>query len=249
MLGLPDGVEACLFDLDGVLTDTAAVHDAAWTATFDAFLRERSDRTREPFVPFDPVEDYARHVDGKPRQDGVRDFLASRGLALPEGGPDDPPGAETVHGLGNRKNVELLRRIEEEGVRVYEGSRRYLAAAREAGLRRAVVSSSANTAQVLQVTGLAEFVELRVDGLTLREQGLRGKPAPDGFLAAARALGVAPERAAVFEDALAGAQAGRAGGFGCVVGVDRVDHADELRRHGADLVVADLAELLDGAAG
>ena len=250
MLGLPDDVTALLFDLDGVLTDTASVHDAAWTATFDAYLRERADHLGEEFRPFDPVEDYARHVDGKPRPDGVRDFLASRGIELPEGDADDPVDQVfadvTVAGLGNRKNADLLRRIATDGVTVYEGSRRYLQAAQEAGLRRAVVSSSANTQQVLEVTGLARFVEERVDGLTLRERGLRGKPAPDSFLAGAAALGVDPARAAVFEDALSGVEAGRAGGFGVVVGVDRVGHAEALRAHGADLVVQDLDELLDG---
>jgi beta-phosphoglucomutase family hydrolase len=250
VLGLPDGVTALLFDLDGVLTDTASVHDAAWTATFDTYLRERADRLGEEFRPFDPVEDYARHVDGKPRADGVRDFLASRGIELPEGTPDDPTDQAfedvTVAGLGNRKNADLLHRIATDGVTVYEGSRRYLRAARDAGLRRAVVSSSANTRQVLEVTGLAEFVEERVDGVTLRERGLRGKPAPDSFLAGAAALGVDPARAAVFEDALSGVEAGRAGGFGAVVGVDRVGHADALREHGASVVVQDLDELLDG---
>ncbi|MCU1692141.1 MAG: beta-phosphoglucomutase family hydrolase [Frankiales bacterium] len=241
MLGLPDGVTACLFDLDGVLTDTAAVHDKAWTETFDAFLRGRDG---EGFTPFDPVADYNSHVDGKAREDGVRDFLASRGIVLPEGTPDDPPDAPTVHGLGNRKNELLLRRIAEDGVEVYEGSRRYLQACADAGLRRAVVSSSANTQQVLEVTGLAPFVEVRVDGVTVRSEGLRGKPAPDAFLRGAELLGVAPSQAAVFEDALAGVEAGRAGRFGHVVGVDRVKHADALREHGADVVVQDLAELL-----
>lgn len=248
MLGLPDDVTACLFDLDGVLTDTAAVHDKAWTEMFDAFLRRRAERTGEPFVPFDPVEDYAAYVDGKPRPDGVRDFLASRGIVLPEGDPEDGPDKETVHGLGNRKNEALLRTIDREGVEVFEGSRRYLQAARDAGLRRVVVSSSANTQQVLEVTGLAQYVEGRIDGLTLRTEGLRGKPAPDTFLAGARCVGVEPAQAAVFEDALAGVEAGRAGQFGYVVGVDRVGHADALRAHGADVVVRDLAELLDGEA-
>ena len=247
MLGLPDSVTACLFDLDGVLTRTATVHGAAWTETFDSYLRERSARTGEPFVPFDPHTDYIAHVDGKPREAGVRDFLASRGITLPEGSPDDPPDAETVAGIGNRKNRLLLEIIERDGVEVFEGSRRYLEAARDAGLRRAVVSSSANTVQVLEVTGLADLVETRVDGVTARERGLRGKPAPDTFLAAARDLGVEPGQAAVFEDALAGVAAGRAGAFGLVVGVDRVGQADDLRRHGADVVVSDLAELLGGA--
>jgi beta-phosphoglucomutase family hydrolase len=239
MLGLPDTVTTCLFDLDGVLTDTASVHRAAWKQMFDAFLAGRG---QPPFTD----QDYASYVDGKPRADGVRDFLSSRQITLPEGGGDDPPGAETVHGLGNRKNELLLDRIHRDGVRVYEGSRRYLEQARDAGLRRVVVSSSANTKDVLQVTGLAPLVEGRVDGLTLIQEGLRGKPAPDSFLAGARLAGVDAAQAAVFEDALAGVEAGRAGGFGCVVGVNRLnrDHAAALRAHGASVVVNDLEELL-----
>jgi beta-phosphoglucomutase family hydrolase len=238
MLGLPDTVTACLFDLDGVLTDTAAVHNRAWTRMFDDFLQGRG------MAPFDPGRDYPAYVDGKPRADGVRSFLASRDIALPEGDPDDPPGAETVNGLGNRKNELLLRMIDEDGVTVFPGSRRYLEAARAAGLRRAVVSSSANTRQVLDVTGLADYVEDVVDGVTLREEGLAGKPAPDTFLAAAERLAVRPEQAAVFEDAVAGVAAGRAGGFGRVIGVDRIGHAADLREHGADVVVTDLGALL-----
>jgi beta-phosphoglucomutase family hydrolase len=245
VLGLPDGITACLFDLDGVLTDTAAVHDAAWKAMFDDYLRRRADRDGSTFRPF-THEDYISYVDGKPRPDGVRDFLASRDIELPYGGHDDGPDAETVNGLGNRKNVELLRRIHDDGVKVFEGSRRYLEAARDAGLRRAVVSSSANTEDVLAVTGLAEFIELRVDGVTVREEHLKGKPAPDTFLTAAQRLGVAPSAAAVFEDALAGVAAGHAGRFGAVVGVDRVGQAAALAAHGATVVVSDLAELLDG---
>lgn len=241
MLGLPDDIRACLFDLDGVLTDTAAVHNRAWKHTFDAFLRQRDG---QDFVPFDPDGDYNTYVDGKPRYDGVRDFLASRGIELPEGDPDDDPGASTVHGVGNRKNELLLERIETDGVVVYDGSRRYLQAAREAGLRIAVVSSSANTEQVLQVTGLQEFVEARVDGVTARQRDLPGKPAPDTFLAAADDLGVDAAHAAVFEDALSGVAAGRAGGFGVVVGVDRVGQAAALRDAGADIVVRDLQELV-----
>jgi len=241
VLGLPDGVTACLFDLDGVLTDTASVHDKAWTQVFDEFLRARDG---EGFTPFDPDADYARYVDGKRREDGVRDFLASRAITLPQGDPDDPPTASTVHGVGNRKNVLLLQRIHDDGVRVYDGSRRYLQEARKAGLRRAVVSSSANTRDVLRVTGLEELVELRVDGVTARERNLKGKPAPDTFLAAAQELGLDPQQCAVFEDAEAGVRAGRAGGFGHVVGVDRTGHAAALREHGADVVVQDLAELL-----
>lgn len=245
MLGLPDTVTACLFDLDGVLTDTASVHTAAWTETFDSFLRAHAQETGTAFVPFDPAADYAAYVDGRRREDGVRTFLASRGIKLPEGKNDDPPNAQTVHGVGNRKNELLLRRLRTGGIKVYEGSRRYLRAARDAGLRRAVVSASANTAQVLEVTGLAELVELRVDGVTARERGLPGKPAPDMFLHAAALLEVPPERAAVFEDALAGVAAGQAGGFGYVVGVDRVGRAAGLRKEGADVVVRDLAELLE----
>jgi beta-phosphoglucomutase family hydrolase len=244
VLGLPDGVKACLFDLDGVLTDTAAVHNRAWKQTFDEFLRRRSEATGEPFVEFDPGADYNDHVDGKKREDGVRAFLASRGVALPEGTPDDPPDADTVWGVGNRKNELLLATLERDGVEVYEGSRRYLQAAKDAGLRRAVVSSSANTAQVLSVTGLDALVELRVDGLTARERSLPGKPAPDTFLAAAADLGVTAAESVVFEDALAGVQAGRAGDFGYVVGVDRVGQAAALQAQGADVVVQDLEELL-----
>ncbi|WP_089154440.1 beta-phosphoglucomutase family hydrolase [Micromonospora sp. NBS 11-29] len=244
MLGLPAHVTACLFDLDGVLTQTARVHNAAWAETFDAFLRRRSVETGEPFRPFDPGPDYNRYVDGKPRADGVRSFLASRGITLPEGSPDDPPDADTVNGVGNRKNVVLLQRIEHDGVDVYDGSVRYLEAATRAGLRRAVVSASANCAAVVQVTGLDRWLEARVDGVVARQRGLRGKPQPDTFLEGARMLGVDPAQAAVFEDALAGVAAGRAGGFGYVIGVDRVGQADELRAHGADVVVTDLADLL-----
>jgi beta-phosphoglucomutase family hydrolase len=245
-VGLPADVRACLFDLDGVLTNTATVHDAAWQQTFDSYLRDRSRATGESFAPFDTSADYQRYVDGKPRADGVRDFLASRGIKLPEGKVDDPPTAGTVNGLGNRKNELVLRRIHEDGVQTYEGSVRYLKAARDAGLRTAVVSSSANAKDVLDVTGLTPLVDARVDGVTAREQHLPGKPAPDTFLAGARSVGVQPGQAVVFEDATAGVEAGRAGGFARVVGVDRVGHghADELRSHGADVVVQDLADLL-----
>ncbi len=247
MLGLPDGIRGCLFDLDGVLTRTAEVHDAAWREMFDGYLRERSRRTGEPFVAFDPVADYENFVDGKPRADGTRSFLASRGIELPEGSPGDPTGAETVAGLSNRKNEILLRRIREDGVAAYPGSVRYVRAAAAAGLRRAVVTSSANCRDVLAGAGIGDLFEAQIDGLTARREHLRGKPAPDTFLAGARALGLEPPAAAVFEDALAGVAAGRAGGFGFVVGVDRLGQAAELRRHGADVVVADLAELLDSS--
>lgn len=252
MLGLPDQVTACLFDLDGVLTPTAKVHDAAWTAAFDEFLHSWSTRTGRPFVPFDPGADYNDHVDGKPRADGVRDFLASRDIHLPEGADDDPPdqlpGQETVQGLGNRKNAQVLQVLRTDGVDAYPGSVRYLHAAIDAGLRRAVVSASANCADVVRAAGIEDLLEIRVDGTVAKAEHLRGKPAPDTFLLAAERLGVARTAAAVFEDALSGVQAGRAGGFGFVVGVDRVggDHADRLREHGADVVVRDLGDLLDG---
>ncbi|HEX3705975.1 MAG TPA: beta-phosphoglucomutase family hydrolase [Mycobacteriales bacterium] len=241
VLGLPDGVTVCLFDLDGVLTDTAAVHAAAWKTAFDAFLARRNGPGYQPFTP----ADYLMYVDGKPRPDGVRDFLASRGIELPDGDPEDAPGDDTVNAVGNAKNADLLARIRSGGVAVFEGSRRYLRAAQDAGLRRAVVSSSANTADVLEVTGLAEYIELRVDGVTIREEGLGGKPKPDTFLRAAELFGVEPAHAAVFEDAIAGVQAGRAGRFGTVIGVDRVGQADELRENGADIVVKDLSELFE----
>ncbi|SCF38686.1 haloacid dehalogenase superfamily, subfamily IA, variant 3 with third motif having DD or ED/beta-phosphoglucomutase family hydrolase [Micromonospora viridifaciens] len=244
MLGLPAHVTACLFDLDGVLTQTAKVHNAAWTETFNGFLADRAAATGEPFRPFDPGPDYNRYVDGKPRADGVRSFLASRGITLPEGAPDDPPEADTVNGVGNRKNVVLLNRLRSDGVDVYEGSVRYLEAAARAGLRRAVVSASANCRAVVEAAGLDRLLEARVDGVYARECGLRGKPYPDTFLAGAKLLEVAPEQAAVFEDALAGVAAGKSGGFGYVVGVDRVGQADDLRAHGADVVVTDLAELM-----
>jgi beta-phosphoglucomutase family hydrolase len=247
VLGLPDGIRACLFDLDGVLTKTAVVHAAAWKQMFDGFLRERAERAGEEFVPFDPDRDYAQYVDGKPRLDGVRSFLASRGIELAEGGPDDPPSAETVVGLGLRKNEIVLRLIHERGVEAYPGSVRYLEAARDAGLRRAVVSSSTNCRDVLQAAGIEELFEVRVDGVVAEREGLKGKPAPDTFLAAAGRFELDPGEAAVFEDALAGVAAGRAGAFGCVVGVDRVGegHGDQLRDHGATAVIRDLAELLD----
>ena len=245
MLGLTDGTTACLFDLDGVLTDTASVHASAWKQMFDDYLRQRADASGEVFVAFDVVADYGPYVDGKPRYDGVRSFLQSRGIELPEGTSDDPATAETVRGLGNRKNDLVLGLLREQGVEAYAGSVRYLRAVSDAGVHRAVVSSSANCHDVLVAAGIAEFFEVRIDGVVADRDHLAGKPAPDTYLAAAAALGVAPAQAAVFEDALAGVAAGRAGGFGCVVGVDRVGHADALRNHGASIVVQDLAELLD----
>ena len=230
MLGLPDGVTACLFDLDGVLTQTAKVHAAAWKQTFDEYLRSAREKTGEEFEEFDPIEDYDEYVDGKPRYDGVRSFLESRGIELPEGSPDDPPDAETIYGIGNRKNELVLKLIKEHGVEAYEGSVRYVKAARDAGLRRAVVSSSANCQDVLVAAGIEDLFEARIDGIVADREHLKGKPAPDTFLAGARALGVAPAQAAVFEDALAGVQAGHDGDFGFVVGVDRVGQADGAAR-------------------
>ncbi|GLZ10738.1 hypothetical protein Acsp04_09730 [Actinomadura sp. NBRC 104425] len=247
MLGLPQPVGACLFDLDGVLTRTAAVHAAAWKRMFDEYLKARAEATGTQFVPFDEAGDYGKYVDGKRREDGTRSFLASRGITLPEGGPDDPPDAETVYGLGNRKNELVLKLLEDDGVEVYDGSVAYVRACRDAGLRTAVVSSSANTVQVLAAAGIADLFDTRVDGVVARERDLPGKPAPDMFLAGAEAVGVPAARAAVFEDALAGVEAGRAGDFAYVVGVDRVGggHREALARHGADIVVGDLSELLE----
>jgi beta-phosphoglucomutase family hydrolase len=245
MLGMPAGVRACLFDLDGVLTQTAKVHAAAWKEMFDEYLRQQAGRTGRPFVPFDEHDDYDQYVDGKPRLDGVRDFLASRGIHLPEGRPGEPPGAETVYGLGLRKNDLVLRRIHTRGVDVYPGSVAYVRAVQAAGWGRAVVSSSTNCRDVLVAAGLLDLFDEIVDGVVAAREHLGGKPAPDTFLTAASRLGVAPAEAAVFEDALAGVAAGRAGRFGCVIGVDRVGQAAALRAHGADRVVTDLAELLD----
>ncbi|MGO9385360.1 MAG: beta-phosphoglucomutase family hydrolase [Mycobacterium sp.] len=244
VLGLPEKVRACLFDLDGVLTDTASVHTKAWKVMFDAYLSDRAKRTGEKFVPFDAAADYRTYVDGKKREDGVRSFLRSRGIDLPDGSPDDPDSAETIYGLGNRKNEMFQKILHDDGVEVFDGSRRYLEAVSDAGLGVAVVSSSANTRDVLEITGLDRFVQQRVDGITLREENIAGKPAPDSYLRGAQLLGVGPDAAAVFEDALSGVQAGRAGNFGFVVGVDRVGQAEDLRRNGADVVVTDLADLL-----
>ena len=244
VLQLPEAISACLFDLDGVLTQTAKVHARAWKEMFDGFLRQWAERTGEPFHPFDRPTDYDEYVDGKPRLDGVRSFLESRGIDLPMGSPADPPEAETVHALGTRKNELVLRLIAEQGVEPYEGSVRFVEAAREAGFRRAVVSASTNCRDVLVAAGIEHLFEVRIDGVVAEQEGLAGKPAPDTFLAAAREFGVEPAQAAVFEDAQAGVEAGRAGGFGWVVGVDRTGQAEALRRRGADVVVQDLAELL-----
>ncbi len=244
MLGLPGGVTACLFDMDGVVTKTAVVHAAAWKEMFDGFLRPWSQAHGVPFVPFDPVADYDEYVDGKPRLAGTESFLESRSIRLPHGDPDDPPGTQTVCGLSNQKNQLVGEVIARDGVQVYDGSARYIHAVRDAGLRTAIVSSSANTDAVLNAAGVASLFDVKVDAHVAQQRGLEGKPAPDTFLEAARMLGVGHTAAAVFEDALAGVAAGRAGGFGLVVGVDRVGQAGQLRAHGADVVVKDLADLL-----
>jgi beta-phosphoglucomutase family hydrolase len=244
VLGLSSQVRACLFDLDGVLTQTAKVHAAAWKSMFDDFLRGRAAQRGEHFVPFDATSDYERYVDGKPRYDGVASFLASRGIHLEDGSVQDPPGAETIHGLGNRKNEIVLAMIRQDGVEPYEGSVEYVKAVRAARLLTAVVSSSSNCRDVLKAAGIEDLFEAVIDGIVAEREHLHGKPAPDTFLAGATALGVKPANAAVFEDALAGVQAGRAGHFATVVGVDRLGQAQALRAHGAGVVVADLGELL-----
>jgi beta-phosphoglucomutase family hydrolase len=243
-LGLDRTIRACLFDMDGVLTKTATVHAAAWKQTFDALLRRLSARSSRPFEPFDEVKDYEQYVDGKPRADGVRSFLIARGIELPEGSPDDPPTADTVQGVGNAKNDAFNEQLRKNGVERYEGSVRYVKAVRAAGLRTAVVTSSANCDAVLEAADMADLFDTTFDGNDLNEQKLLGKPAPDSYIAAARALGFEPAQAAVFDDAQAGVQAGRAGSFGKVIGVDRLDQAEALRAHGADVVVEDLEELL-----
>ncbi len=247
MHGLPDNIEGCLFDLDGVLTRTAAAHAAAWKEMFDDFLESWAGGSGEQLLPFDTSTDYVLFVDGKARVDGVRSFLASRKIRIPEGAPGDPPSATTVHGLATRKNTLLLEKIRSGGVEVFPGSVRYLRSLVDAAIPRGVVSASANCSEVLQAAGIADLLQVQVDGIVAEKERLRGKPAPDMFLAGAQKLGVGPPHAAVFEDALAGVEAGRAGGFGHVVGVDRLgaDHADALREHGAHVVVSDLAELLE----
>ena len=250
MFGLPDGVAACLFDMDGVVTKTAIVHAAAWKQMFDDFLRERAKETGTEFVPFDSDHDYGNYVDGKPRLDGTKSFLESRGIELPEGSPDDKPGTPTINGLSNRKNDLVLVKLEENGVQVYDDTITYIKAVRDGGLATAIVSSSANTRQVLDVAKIADLFDVRVDAQYGKEHNLHGKPAPDTFLAAAKALNVPAKQAVVFEDAQSGVAAGHAGHFALVVGVDRVNQAEALREHGADVVVEDVTDLLkrDGGA-
>ena len=238
MLGLPVGTRACLFDLDGVLTQTAKLHAAAWKQMFDQYLRERSQNDGQPFVPFDAVHDYTLYVDGKLRTDGARSFLASRGIHLPN---------EEVYALANRKDETLLRLLRQQHVESYPGSVRYVQVAREAGLRTAVVSSSKHCQEALASAGIEALFDARIDGIVAAKEHLAGKPAPDTYLAAAHAVGVDASHSVVFEDALSGVEAGKAGHFGYVVGVDRVGQGAELRRHGADVVVTDLAALLEKA--
>lgn len=243
-LGLPDTIHACLFDLDGVITETARLHARAWKEAFDEFLSHAGHSTKKAYVPFNIVHDYELYVDGKPRDDGTRSFLASRGIQLPEGTDDDPITADTIKGLGKRKNEFLLTLLRNAGVEAYPGSVRYVRAVKQARMRTAVVSSSTNCREVLLAAGIAELFDVRIDGVVAAERRLAGKPSPDTYLAAAQALSVTASDAAVFEDALAGVEAGRAGEFGLVVGVDRIGQADALRRHGADIVVVDLADML-----
>jgi beta-phosphoglucomutase-like phosphatase (HAD superfamily) len=242
MLGLAHEVDACVFELEGVLTGAAAIHAAAWSETFDDLLLRRADGR---YAPFNPRTDYGLYIHGRPRVEGVHTFLASRGIRLPEGTPDDPPTAETVHGLANRKNLALLRRLEAEGVRAHENARHYLEALRDAGLHAAVVSASANSATILERAGLAGLVDVRIDGTTILSEHLRGWPAPDVLLAACRGLDVLPGHAAAFETLPAGVAAGRSAGFGEIVGVERHGGSETMRREGADVVVRDLGELLD----
>jgi beta-phosphoglucomutase-like phosphatase (HAD superfamily) len=244
LLGLPADLTACVFSLEDVLI-SPAIHMAAWEETFDEFIFTRIERTGGGFPPFNPLTDYRLYLDGRPRLEGVRDFLASRGISLPEGNPVDAPGSETVHGLANRKNAALLRRLDIQGVTASAGARRYIELVREVGVRNAAVSASANTKTMLERAGLATLIEGRVDGTTIVTEKLRAKPSPDTLLAACEQLGVAPQQSAAFETTTAGVAAARAGGFDLVVGVGRAGQRAALRAEGADLVVGDLAELLE----
>jgi HAD superfamily hydrolase (TIGR01509 family) len=244
LLGLAPDVVACVFELEGVLIGSATAHAAAWSETFDELIHARVERTHGAFAPFNPRVDYVRYMHGRPRLEGVRAFLASRGIRLPEGTADDPPGAETVHGLANRKKQALLSSIEEHGVTAFAGVRRYLELAREVGVRLAVISASANTGTILRRAGLAGLVDSMVDGDAIAAGGLRSKPAPDILLDACRRLGAEPGRTAVFETSPAGVAAARAAGVELVVGVDRGALAGALRDEGAGAVVPDLANLM-----
>lgn len=237
-----DRVDAVIFDLDGVITDTASVHTAAWQRMFDRFLADRSERVGEDHTPFSE-DDYYLHVDGKPRYDGVESFLASRGISLPRGDRGDPPSAETVCGLGNRKDELFLERLRAQGVKSYPSSIVLLHRLRASDCGTAIISASRNCVDVLDAAGIADLFDAKVDGIDAGELGLKGKPDPAVFLEAARRLGVDPARAAVVEDALAGVEAGHRGGFALVIGVDRSGHGRELRQRGADVLVGDLGEV------
>ncbi len=241
----PDQLDAVLFDLDGVLTATARIHARCWKRMFDEYLRERSARTGEPFEPFDTERDYLPYVDGKPRYEGVQSFLASRGIELPWGDPADPPRTDTVCGLGNRKNALFNEVLREELPEVFERAVQYVRHLRESGIKTAVVTASKNATTVLRAAGIEQLFDVQIDGVVAADLGLAGKPQPDTFVEAARLLGVEPSRAAVVEDAISGVQAGRAGGFGLVIGVDRTGNAEALKANGADIVVADAGDLLD----
>lgn len=236
------GLTAIVYDLDGVVTRTADLHASAWKALFDRYLRERSERTGETFVPFDSESDYLAYVDGKPRYDGVRSFLESRGIALPFGTPRDGPDDDTVCGLGNRKNALFRQVVEDNGVVVFEGARRFIEKTRAAGIRAALCSSSKNARLILERAHMLELFDAIMDGVVAAERHLPGKPAPDTFIEAAREVGATPATAAIVEDATVGVEAGRAGGFKLVIGVDRGVGADTLRAHGADVVVSDLGD-------
>ena len=239
-----DQYDAVLFDLDGVVTDTASIHAMCWKQMFDQYLRNRA-RNREAFRPFELATDYRLYVDGKPRFDGVRDFLASRGIHLPEGNPEDPTDVETVCGLGNRKNDLVNLVIADVGVDPYDGTVRFIHQLRRNGFKIAVVTSSQNCTAVLKAAKLDDLFEVQVDGNTIHAQRLAGKPAPDTFLMAAKLLGSEPERTVVIEDAISGVQAGASGRFGLVIGIARKGNAEELKHHGAHLIVDDLGELVD----
>ncbi len=239
-----DRFDAVLFDLDGVLTDTAKVHAACWKRMFDDFLRERAEKRDEPFQPFDIATDYKLYVDGRPRFEGVRTFLESRGIELPNGDPNEPPNHKTICGLGNQKDEMVTVAFESEGIEAYEGSVALVRHLREQGIKTGVVSASSNCESVLKAVGIADLFDGRVDGVVISRLNLAGKPAPDTFLKAAEELGVEPKRAVVVEDAISGVQAARDGGFGLIVGVDRKGDAEALRENGAEIVVNDLGEML-----
>jgi beta-phosphoglucomutase family hydrolase len=241
--------DAVLFDLDGVITMTAKVHAKCWQQMFDEYLGKRAKEREEPFQPFDSDRDYRLYVDGMPRVDGVRSFLASRDITLEEGTVDSPPDSDTVYGLGNRKNVLIHQVLQTDGVEVFQGTLDWITYLHEVGIRTAVVSSSKNCEAILKVAGISDLFEVRVDGVIAGERSLPGKPAPDTFLEGAREMGVTAQRSVVVEDAIVGVQAGRAGEFGLVIGVDRHGEANQLKENGADIVVQCLSEMIPRVPG